>query len=100
MPTIVNIYNRNGQYKNVNTYVETKRNKGLINYRNDNCKTPFRMPLNQYRKTSDCGNCEPNTKVLKDNHALYCCYDPYIKNILKVPTKIIDEILKRNLNIN
>ena len=93
MPTIVNIYNNNGQYKNVNTYVETKRNKELNNYRNNNCKTPFRMPLNQYRKTSDCRNCEPNTKVLKDNHALYCCYDPYIKNILNVGGRISNKFI-------
>ena len=93
MPTIVNIYNNNGQYKNVNPYIETKRNKNLVNYRNNNCKTPFRMPLNQYRKTSDCRNCEPNTKVLKDNHALYCCYDPYIKNILNVGGKISNKFI-------
>ena len=36
------------------------------------------MPLFGSRKQTNCDGCEPNTKVLVDNHALYCCYDPYI----------------------
>jgi hypothetical protein len=93
MPTTVHIYNNNGRYKNVNFHVKTKRNQNLITTRKNNCKTPFRMPLNQYRKSADCGDCEPNTKVLKDNHALYCCYDPYIKNILNVGGKISNHFI-------
>ena len=83
MPITVNIYNKNNQYTTQNTFLDTKKNilNNNINIsRNDNCKTPFRMSLIGTRKTNDCVDCEPNTKVLKDNHALYCCYNPYISN--------------------
>ena len=40
------------------------------------------MPLRQNRKSLPCPKpgevCGENTKVLKDNHALKCCYNPYI----------------------
>lgn len=83
MPITLNIYNKNNQYTTQNTFLDTKRNvlDNNINIsRNDNCKTPFRMSLIGTRKTNECNDCEPNTKVLKDNHALYCCYNPYISN--------------------
>lgn len=83
MPITLNIYNKNNQYTTQNTFLDTKKNvlDNNINIsRNDNCKTPFRMSLMGTRKTNECNDCEPNTKVLKDNHALYCCYDPYISN--------------------
>jgi hypothetical protein len=81
MPETINIYNNTGEgYNTINPFLTTvadmKNTK--ITSRKTNCNTPFRMPLFGSRKQSSCDDCEPNTKVLKDNHALYCCYDPYI----------------------
>ena len=83
MPVTINIYNHNNQNTTKNAFLEVKDN--IINNnigvsRQNNCNTPFRMPLIGTRKENKCKGCEPNTKVLKDNHALYCCYDPYISN--------------------
>lgn len=83
MPETINIYNRNNQYTTSNPFLDTKekiKNNEINISRKDNCKTPFRMSIIGTRKTNECEDCEPNTKVLKDNHALYCCYDPYISN--------------------
>jgi len=57
------------------------------------------MPINHYRNESESSDCKPNTKVFKDNHALYCCYDPYIKNILNVGGKMSNNFIfsKKNL---
>ena len=81
MPETVNIYNNTGEgFKTTNPYLNAVNNikNGQNTIRKDNCHTPFRMPLFGSRKQTNCNNCEPNTKVLVDNHALYCCYDPYI----------------------
>ena len=81
MPETVNIYNNTGEgFKTSNPYLNAVNNikNGQNTIRKDNCHTPFRMPLFGSRKQTNCDNCEPNTKVLVDNHALYCCYDPYI----------------------
>ena len=81
MPETVNIYNNTGEgFKTENPFLKAVNNikNGQNTTRKDNCNTPFRMPLFGSRKTTDCNDCEPNTKVLVDNHALYCCYDPYI----------------------
>ena len=61
--------------------------RNLVNYgRTNDCNTPFRNPYNHWRKTSTCGNCDTNEKILVDNVALSfgkkACYSPYIKNIL------------------
>jgi len=81
MPITVNIYNNTGEgFKTENPYINAVNNikNGQNTIRKDNCSTPFRMPLFGSRKQTNCDNCEENTKVLVDNHALYCCYDPYI----------------------
>lgn len=83
MPITMNIFNRQ-TYPTTNfslvTTQEIKDGKNIS--RNDNCKTPFRMPLNQNRKSLPCPKpgevCGENTKVLKDNHSQQCCYNPYI----------------------
>ena len=83
MPITMNIFNRQ-TYPTTNfslvTRQEIKDGKNIS--RNDNCKTPFRMPLNQNRKSLPCPKpgevCGENTKVLKDNHSQQCCYNPYI----------------------
>ncbi|RZD39525.1 MAG: hypothetical protein CXT73_07540 [Methanobacteriota archaeon] len=82
MPETVNIYNNTGEgFNTFNPFLTTVddiKNNNKSTTRSSDCNTPFRMPLFGSRKQADCDNCEPNTKVLKDNHALYCCYDPYI----------------------
>ena len=83
MPITMNIFNRQ-TYPTTNFSLVTKKEiqDGKNISRNTNCNTPFRMPLNQNRKTLPCPkpglSCGENTKVLKDNHALKCCYNPYI----------------------
>jgi|UniRef100_A0A6C0ALW9 hypothetical protein len=82
MPETINIYNNTGEgFTNINPFLDATSNiktTDKVTTRKTNCYTPFRMPLFGSRKQTNCNNCEPNTKVLKDNHALYCCYDPYI----------------------
>lgn len=83
MPITINIYNKNNQYTTYNAFLDTKnkiKNDEIDTVRNNNCSAPFRMSLRGTRKKNDCKDCVPNTKVLKDNHALYCCYNPYISN--------------------
>ena len=101
MPVTINIYNNNGRYKKVNHHINTQRNQFLDTNRSSSCNAPFRMPLNLYRNTTtDCNKCIANTKVLKDNHAIYCCYDPYIKNILNKNGKISNSFIffKKSFN--
>jgi hypothetical protein len=94
MPVTINIYNNNGRYRKINHHLITNRNAYLNTNRESSCDTPFRMPLNQYRNTTtNCNECLPNTKVLKDNHSIYCCYDPYIKNILNKNGKISNSFI-------
>ena len=54
--------------------------------RTKDCQTPYRNPINHWRKVSTCGDCNTNEKVLVDNVALNfgksTCYYPYIRNIL------------------
>ena len=79
MPETINIFNQMPHhYKNRNHNYKFDIRDDRVKRSPDCCGTPFRMPLNINRKTLECDNCIPNTKVLKDNHALYCCYDPYI----------------------
>lgn len=79
MPETINIFNQlPHHYKNKNNRYKFNITREKTLRRPDCCGTPFRMPLNFNRKTLECNTCIPNTKVLKDNHALYCCYDPYI----------------------
>jgi len=79
----MNIFNRQ-TYPTTNFNLVTKKEikDGKNITRDTNCQTPFRMPLNQHRKSLPCPKpgevCGENTKVLKDNHALQCCYNPYI----------------------
>jgi hypothetical protein len=79
MSETINIFNQMPHhYKNRNHNYKFDIRDDRVSRSPDCCGTPFRMPLNINRKTLECDNCIPNTKVLKDNHALYCCYDPYI----------------------
>ena len=62
-----------------------KKNFSSVNTsRKSDCNTPFRMPLNLYRKTSSCDNCITNEKIMKDNVSMSfvgdpsLCYEPYI----------------------
>jgi hypothetical protein len=85
MPITMNIFNRQ-TYPTTNFSLVTKKEieDGKSTLRATNCNTPFRMPLNQHRKSLPCPKpgevCGENTKVLKDNHALQCCYNPYISS--------------------
>jgi hypothetical protein len=98
MPTTINIFNIN-IYDTQDKYLQTKNNIKNINInRKTNCSTPFRMPYKHYRKVNNTNNCEFNTNVLKDNHSLYCCYDPYIRNIQNPGGKISNNFLYSNKN--
>ena len=85
MPITMNIFNRQ-TYPTTNFNLITRKEieDGKSTLRATNCNTPFRMPLNQNRKSLPCPKpgmvCGENTKVLKDNHALRCCYNPYISS--------------------
>ncbi len=71
MPITMNIFNRQ-TYPTTNFSLVTKKEiqDGKNISRNTNCNTPFRMPLNQNRKTLPCPkpglSCGENTNVLKD----------------------------------
>ncbi len=79
MPETINIFNQlPHHYKNKNTRYKFPIRNDRVKRNPDCCGTPFRMPLIGVRKTLECNDCIPNTKILKDNHALYCCYDPFI----------------------
>ena len=83
MPITMNIFNRL-TYPTTNFSLVTKQEildvKNIV--RETDCNTPFRMPLNQNRKSLPCPKpgevCGENTKILKDNHSQQCCYNPYI----------------------
>lgn len=83
MPITMNIFNRQ-TYPTANFNLITRKEieDGKSTLRATDCNTPFRMPLNQNRQYLPCPkpgeDCGENTKVLKDNHALKCCYNPYI----------------------
>jgi hypothetical protein len=84
----MNIFNNKYAPKNENPHQLVKNNPN-INKTRTNCNaTPFRMPYNHVRKTSNCDNCIPNVKVQKDPIALAAgdgscfCYDPTIRNYL------------------
>ena len=83
MPITMNIFNRQ-RYPTTNFNLITRQEikDGKSTLRSTDCNTPFRMPLRQNRKSLPCpkpgDNCGENTKILKDNHALKCCYNPYI----------------------
>ena len=73
MPTTINIFNRN-TYDTQDKFLQMKYNISNKNTtRDNNCSTPFRMPYKHNRKVNNKNDCEPNTKILKDNHSLYCC---------------------------
>ena len=93
MPTTINIFNRN-TYDTQDKFLQMKYNISNKNTtRDNNCSTPFRMPYKHNRKVNNKNDCEPNTKILKDNHSLYCCYDPYIRNIQNPGGKIVNNFL-------
>jgi len=96
MPTTINIFNRN-TYDTQDKFLQMKYNISNKNTtRDNNCSTPFRMPYKHNRKVNNKNDCEPNTKILKDNHSLYCCYDPYIRNIQNPGGKIVNNFLYSN----
>lgn len=84
----MNIFNNKYAPKNENPRQLVKNNPNINNTRTNCNATPFRMPYNHVRKTSNCDNCTPNVKVQKDPIALAAgdgscfCYDPTIRNYL------------------
>ena len=80
----VNKFNNRNLKKLENPNIKSKQyiNKG----RTKDCQTPYRNPINHWRKTTTCGDCNTNEKILVDNFALSfgksTCYYPYVRNIL------------------
>ena len=97
-PISLNIFNNFPHYYKkenaFNNYIID--NKKSLRYP-DCCGTPFRMPLQVTRKRLDCKNCIPNTEVLKDNHAMYCCYNPYIFKKINKDGKVDNRFIFDNI---
>ena len=84
----MNIFNNKYAPKNENPHNLVKNNPNINTTRTNCYSTPFRMPYNHVRKTSNCDNCTPNVKVQKDPIAMAVgdgtcyCYDPTIRSYL------------------
>ena len=85
----INIFDNKYAPKNENPNRIVKNDSSINTTRANTNATPFRMPYNHVRKTSNCGNCTPNVKVSKDPIAAAAtgdgncyCYDPTITNQL------------------
>ena len=62
MPFQLFKYNNKFTKKTENPNEIIKKNFSSVNTSRKDCNTPFRMPLNLYRKTSSCDNCITNEK--------------------------------------
>lgn len=84
----MNIFNNKYAPKNENPNRLTKNNPNINTIRSNVKATPFRMPYNHVRKTTNCDSCIPNVKVIKDPISIASgdgkcfCYDPTIRNYL------------------
>ena len=64
----VNKFNNKFSKKLENPNINSKQHINIG--RTKDCQTPYRNPINHWRKTSTCGDCTTNEKVLVDNFAL------------------------------
>lgn len=106
MPFQLFKYNNKYTKKTENPNEIIKKNFSTVNtVRESDCNTPFRMPLNLYRKTSSCDNCITNEKILKDNVAMSfigdpkLCYEPYITRKQNLNGDIDTSFIYNSFNI-